>query len=275
MIEWSAHLSTLYRDVPVAGRPAAAARDGARAVETWWVEGEDQDRWVEAVHAADVEVVVITAHAGDLAAGERGFLNIPERHRTVTADVLAAIELAARCGAPFVNVLVGKDTGESGREGQLDLVRGMLAELAGPAAEAGVVLLVEAQNPLEVPGYLLPDAGSVAKLVEQVGSGSVALLYDAYHAAAVGCAPERELIELDGAYAHVQYADFPGRGPVGSGSVPLASILDALVKVGYAGRVGLEYFPDVGSDGAGDPLAAIRKLAHDGAAPLGRRRSPR
>jgi hydroxypyruvate isomerase len=272
MIEWSAHLSTLYRDVPVTSRPAAAAGDGARAVETWWIESEEQDGWVEAVRAAGVEVVVITAHAGDLAMGERGFLNVPARHAAASADVLAAIALAARCGAPFVNVLVGKDTGKSGRRRQLDLVRGTLAELAVPAAEAGVVLLVEAQNPLDVPGYLLPDAGSVAGLVRQVGSASVAMLYDAYHAAAAGCAPARELVELAGVYAHVQYADFPGRGPVGSGSVPLAPILDALLDIGYAGRVGLEYFP---AGGAADPLAAIRTLAHDGAAPLGRRGSLR
>lgn len=66
MIGWSGHLSTIYADLPVPRRPPAAADDGLAAVETWWIDERDQEAWLAAVERADLDVVVITAPAGDL-----------------------------------------------------------------------------------------------------------------------------------------------------------------------------------------------------------------
>lgn len=57
MITWSAHLSTLYRHLPVADRPVAAAAGGARVVETWWVDHLDHHAWCEAIRARGLQLV--------------------------------------------------------------------------------------------------------------------------------------------------------------------------------------------------------------------------
>ena len=55
MITWSAHLSTLYRHLPVSDRPVAAAAAGARVVETWWVGHLDHHAWCEAIRARGLQ----------------------------------------------------------------------------------------------------------------------------------------------------------------------------------------------------------------------------
>ena len=42
---------------------------------------------------------------------------------------------------------------------------------------------------------------------------------------------------------HVQYADSPGRGAPGTGTIDLWALIDRLDAVGYDGRVGLEFVP--------------------------------
>ena len=44
---------------------------------------------------------------------------------------------------------------------------------------------------------------------------------------------------------HVHYADWPGRGAPGTGTVDVLALLQALDRAGYPGTVGLEYDPGV------------------------------
>ena len=100
MIRLSAHLSTLFPDVPELERPTAARSLGFTTVETWWPPADDRDAWVAAVSAASVRAVLVNADGGDLAAGERGFCTVAERHDEVVASVRDAMELArARAAA--------------------------------------------------------------------------------------------------------------------------------------------------------------------------------
>lgn len=255
MIRWSAHLSTLFGHLPSTGRPAAAAAAGAETVETWWVEPEDHEAWRRAIGAAGLGVASITIDAGDLAAGERGFLNVPGNVEAAMDGIAEALALAESVGCAHVNVVVGRSVTGVSRRRQLSQVRGILAEMAPAADRARARLLVEPQNPVDVPGYLLPDAAAAAQLVEDVGHPAVRLLYDTYHAAAVGCDVTAELRSLAGVYTHVQYADHPGRGPAGTGGTDLRAIVDVLADVGYDGCLGLEYFPAAGDE---DPLRSAR-----------------
>jgi hydroxypyruvate isomerase len=196
-------------------------------------------------------------------AGERGHLNRPERHESVMRDVLDAVGLAARGGAPRVNVLVGIDHGGASTAVQLDRVERVLRRMAPDAAAAGVTLVVEALNRQDVPGYLLPNATSAAALVRRVDHPAVRVLYDAYHAAAAGCDPVAELRALSPLVDHVQYADHPGRGAWGTGSVDLAGIVRALLAAGYRGAVARARAP-----------AGCRGSALGGPSSLARRRRP-
>jgi len=96
---WSAHLSALFRELPYLERPQAAAAAGFTAVETWWPEDGLGPAWAAETTRLGLDVALVNCFGGDLAAGERGFLNVPERHAEAIDAFLAALDFAGRSGA--------------------------------------------------------------------------------------------------------------------------------------------------------------------------------
>lgn len=240
----------LYAGLPRDRRPGAASAAGFGLAETWWP-GEPVDEWREAVRASGLAIELINAEAGDVAAGERGFLNVAALRDRELERVRAAVALAASVGAPRVNVLVGRSV-PGVREGrQRAAVISALREAAAGAIQAGITLVVEPINTSDVPGYLVGDATAGYALIDAVGSPAVRLLYDAYHAARAGADPVREVAAFIDVIDHVQYADCPGRGAPGSGEIALAELVGALTAAGYRGAIGLEFDP--GGDAVAPP----------------------
>ena len=241
---WSAHLSALFRELPYLERPRAAAQAGFTRVETWWPDDGLGPAWAAETQRLGLEVALINSYGGDLDAGERGFLNVPERRGDALDAFLDALDLASRCGARTINVLVGRDTGDLPLGAQRAVAADTLARCVPLAEAAGVTIVVEPLNEHDVPGSLLPTPLAAAELVESLGSPSVRLLYDAYHAARSGSDPVREVVRLMPLIGHVQFADCPGRGAPGSGELDLDAFVAALDSAGYEGAVGLEFFAD-------------------------------
>jgi hydroxypyruvate isomerase len=223
---FSAHLSLLFADRPLLERPAAALAAGYDAVEAWWP-GEAARPFAAEVERCGLRLALVNADAGDISAGERGFVNVPERRREALESIAAAVRLAPAS----VNVLVGRG---GGREQVVDVLREAVERLGD------VTLVVEHQNARDVPGYLLPTPREAGELVEQVGSPRLLLLYDAYHAAMAGLDPLADVHRHAGLIGHVQYSEAPGRGEPGP---RFWRFLDALEGIGYTGFVGLEYDP--------------------------------
>ena len=191
---WSAHLSLLFREIEIGSRPRAAANHGFRWVESWWIDDElERDRFARSAMNSEVGLACMNAFAGDLASGDRGFMNSPDRRDEAIASVAAAVEFVAGLKGRSVNVLVGRAHRDAMIPRQLAQVRDVLAELAPVAASAGVTLVVEHLNRGDVPNYLIPTPESCARLVESVGHDSVRMLFDAYHAVAMGLSLKSEI----------------------------------------------------------------------------------
>jgi hydroxypyruvate isomerase len=247
----------LFTELPLASRPAAAARAGFGTVETWWPETAEVDAWAAAIEVEKLDVACLNCFAGDLSRGERGFLNIPARNAQTFEEFSAAVELAVQVGAANVNVLLGRQTeGRSLSRQRRDAVS-MLREFASRAEPAGITILVEPINELDIPGYLAPTLADALTLIESAGCDRIRLLYDAYHIARSGQDPFEGVSDSIAFIGHVQYADQPGRGAPGTGEIDFRKFLDALVEAGYEGAVGLEFDP------AGDTEAALRLVGVD------------
>jgi hydroxypyruvate isomerase len=236
VIRRSAHLATLFPDVPWLDRPAAARAAGFDLVDSRWPPSGLDRAWPAALRAAGLDVACLNAYAGDYATGERGILTDPARREEAVAAFADAVELARAVGAPRINVPVG-------RGGTYAAAVAALRECAALAETAGLTLLVEPINAVDFPGYLVPTAPEAAALIEEVSSDAVRLLYDAYHAAMGGADPVQEVRAYVPLVAHVHYADWPGRGPPGTGRLSLERLEATLVEAGYEGAVGLEYVP--------------------------------
>lgn len=243
MIRWSAHLSMLFTEIPEMGRPAAARAAGFDLVESWWPPADDLPAWVAAVRGERLGVACLNADGGDIAAGERGFCNLPHRHDDTLRAVRAALDLAGEVDAPAINVLAGRTAADVPVTTQRACAAEVLRECGRMAAAEGRIVVVEPINAIDVPDYLLPTPDDVAALLRQVGHDAVRMLYDAYHAAKGGGDPVRDVGRHIDAIGHVQYADHPGRGAPGTGRVDVFAVAEALDRAGYAGAIGLEFAP--------------------------------
>jgi hydroxypyruvate isomerase len=243
MPRFAANLSMLWQELGPYERFAAASAAGFRHVEMLFPHDLDADRLEGTLDRFDLEMVDFDPAPGNWAAGERGLLTLPGREMEFLHGVREAIRLAGQIGTTRLNTLVGvPPAGVSDEQARATAIANLT--MAAPLAQdAGITLLVEAINHVDIPGYWAGTVGAAVALVEAVHHPNVRLQLDQYHAAMAG----EDAIECLHAHlpliAHVQIADIPGRHEPGTGTQPIEAFLDDLDRVGYEGFVGLEYRP--------------------------------
>ena len=248
-LRFDVNCSILFTELPLLERPAAAKAAGFDAVEFWWPFGEyvppdaAADAFVNAVRDAGVELVSLNFHTGDMAAGERGILSDPGRADEFRANVGAVTEIARRTGCARLNAPYGNRLPRVGPAEQDAVALENLAFAAAAAAAIGATVMVEAINSVDVPAFPVDTSDKAAAVIEKVPAGNVALLADLYHLATMGEPVGETLSRHRERIAHVQIADWPGRGAPGTGTGDFEPLFAQLAAQGYPGRVGLEYLP--------------------------------
>jgi hydroxypyruvate isomerase len=252
---FTVNLSILFTELPLLERPAAAAAAGFTAVELWWPrtdsptpERSGLDALGKAIEDAGVRLTGLNFYAGQLPGPDRGALSVPgEESERFRANVDVAAEFARSLGCGALNALYGNRVEGVDPAEQDALALENLVLAARAADRIGAILLIEALNEPESPRYPLvsaPAAVGVADRVnEATGLDNARFLMDLYHLSMNGEDLPRVIERYAARTGHVQIADNPGRGAPGTGSLPLADLLDRLRKAGYDGPVGLEYKP--------------------------------
>ncbi|RRQ82095.1 hydroxypyruvate isomerase [Streptomyces griseofuscus] len=252
---FNVNLSILFTELPLLERPAAAAAAGFTAVELWWPwvdsptpEQSRLDTLKQAIEDAGVRLTGLNFYAGQLPGPDRGALSVPgEESERFRANIEVTADFAASLGCTALNALYGNRVDGVDPAEQDALALDNLVLAARAADRIGATLLIEALNAPESPRYPLVSAPAAVEVVDRVnaatGLQNASFLMDLYHLAMNG----EDLPAVIDRYAartgHVQIADNPGRGAPGTGSLPLADLLDRLRKAGYEGWVGLEYKP--------------------------------
>jgi hydroxypyruvate isomerase len=261
MIRLSGCIEMLYRDehADFVERVGAAARAGLPAIEFWRWRAKDLDRVAAAVHANGLAV------AG-FAVDPAGSIVDPTTHEEFLGGVTESCVVANRLGAGVLIVLAGNERSGVPRSQQHNHIVDALRQAAPIAEAAGVTLCLEPLNTrVDHAGYYLTGAAEGVAIVRAVGSPRVKLLYDVYHQQIT----EGFLIETIaaniGSIGHIHVADVPGRHEPGTGEIDYVNVLRAIDRAGYAGYVGLEFRPRVGTDAALAATQAIVAQAEAGA----------
>ena len=242
MPRFAANLSMLWPELAtVPERIGAAARAGFDAAEILFVHDLGLAELRDSLDEHGVRLVLFDADPGNWAAGERGLLCGPDESRFRRSVERAASD-AAFLGVGWVNLLAGVPESIPS-ETALDLCRERLQWAAASYGGSQLGFLVEAINPLDMPGYALSTPDAAAALVEDVAHSRVRLQFDAYHAGMVGRDPREVLAAQRPLIGHVQVADVPGRHEPGTGRLDLIGLLSDLDASGYDGWVGCEYQP--------------------------------
>jgi hydroxypyruvate isomerase len=198
----------------------------------------------------------------------KGFNN-PQYHDEVVARTVESIDATADAGFPNVIAFTGykwrnaedPTSGEISADACLKNCVTGLKKVVGHAEKRGVTLCLEHLNtrddthPMKGhPGYQGDDIDLVAKIIRQVDSPRLKMLFDIYHVQIMHGDVMRRVEEHKDIIGHVHTAGNPGRAELDDQQeINFPPILRKLLAVGYQGYVGQEFIP------TRDPVAGLRE----------------
>jgi hydroxypyruvate isomerase len=197
-------------------------------------------------------IVCTMGYAGG---GEIGkALNRVENHAAIEQAFRANIPRAAKAGVPNVITFSGNRAGMSDEEGARNTIIG-LNRVKKSAEDHGVTICLELLNSkMDHHDYMCDHTAWGLRVVQEVNSPNVKLLYDIYHMQIM----EGDLIATIRAniqwVGHFHTGGVPGRHELdGSQEVQWDGVMRAIADTGFKGYVAHEFVP------TGDPLESLRK----------------
>lgn len=235
-----------YDPMPIDKLAAAAAAMGILSVEL--VEPKD---W-PVLKRHGLTCALATSH---------GFvkgLNNLDNHPECVEKLTRAIEASAEFGCPNVITFSGMRGELTDEEGIRNMVTG-LKKVAGLAETKKVTVCLEPLNTrvaVEMkghPGYQCDKLDMAVKVIDQVGSDRVKILFDVYHTQIMEGDIISRIRQLKDYIAHYHTAGVPGRNEISADQeINYPAVMKAIVATGYTGFVGQEFIPTTP-----DPLASL------------------
>jgi hydroxypyruvate isomerase len=183
----------------------------------------------------------------------RDGLNRTENHPAIEAGFRACIPQAAKAGIPNVITFSGTRRGMSDDEGMRNTIIG-LNRVKKIAEDHGVTICMELLNSkVNHPDYMADRTAWGARVMQEVNSPHVKLLYDIYHMQIM----EGDLIATITAnmawIGHFHTGGVPGRHELDDAQeVEWRGVMSAIAGAGFAGYVAHEFLP------TRDPLTSLR-----------------
>ena len=243
MPRFCANLSMLFTEVDFLERFDAAAKAGFAGVESLFPYDVEAEAIKARLEANGLEQVLFNLPAGDWAKGERGIACHPDRVQESREGVDKAIAYARVLGNRQVNCLAGiRPQGHDCASVEKTFVDN-LRYAADKLEAAGIRLVMEMINTLDIPGFYLQNTRQALEISDKVGSANLFLQYDIYHMQIMEGDLARTLENQLAAINHVQLADNPGRHEPGTGEINYRFLFEHLDRIGYQGWIGCEYKP--------------------------------
>lgn len=248
----SANISLLFSELPLLSRIGAAAESGFDGIEIQFPYEVSAESLKRELDRCSMPLALINMPAGDLLLGGTGIAASPNEFARFDCALQLALQYAKIVRPRAINVLAGRLAIGVDRELALETLSKNLRQAASAFSELGVLLTVEAINPVDMAGYLINSPESLVDMLSRVSHPNCFAQVDIYHMEAQGYSAEHVSHLLSGKIGHVQFADFPGRGEPGSGNIAFSAWVKMLEKAKYKGFLGAEYHPsshDVGGGG--------------------------
>ena len=172
-------------------------------------------------------------------------LNDQSRHENFLAGLEETIAVAEFLSVPVLITQTGMDIPSLSHQDQLSNIASGLKRAVPILERAGRILVFEPLNVrVDHPGYLLSRSEDAFAIARQVGNPHVKVLFDIYHQQITEGDLIRTIQNNIDWIGHFHAAGNPGRGTPLEGEINYDAVFAAIAATGYAGKVGLEYFPD-------------------------------
>jgi hydroxypyruvate isomerase len=183
-------------------------------------------------------------------------LNRTDHHAAIEAALRVNIPLAAKAGVPNVITFSGNRRGMADKEGSRNTIAG-LNRLKKIAEDNGVVICLELLNSkVNHPDYMADHTAWGVRVMEEVNSPNVKLLYDIYHMQIMEgdlIATIRKNIAWIG---HFHTGGVPGRHELDSTQeIQWDGVMRSIAATDFKGYVAHEFLP------LHDPMASLRAAA--------------
>jgi hydroxypyruvate isomerase len=241
--KFAANLSMMFNEVPFLERFAAAASAGFRGVEYLFPYDHPVDTLEELLNRHNLENVLFNLPPGDWASGERGITCLPGREAEFRAGVHIAIGYANRLKTQRVHAMAGVVPQGADAGAVKDTYISNLKYAAAELATHGIMLLIEAINTRDMPGFYLNTQAQAHAVMEEVGAPNLKMQMDLYHMQIMEGDLAMKLRKYLPHCGHVQAAGVPERHEPDTGEVSYGYLFETLDTLGYDGWVGCEYRP--------------------------------
>jgi len=247
MPKFAANLSMLYGEHDFLDRFAAAAKDGFQGVEYLFPYAFEKEVLAEALKVNKLTQVLHNMPAGNWDAGERGLACLPDRVGEFQDGVGKAIDYAKALGCTQLHAMAGVRPAGVDADTLDRTYIDNLRFATQKTKEAGIRLLIEAINTIDIPGFYLSTSAQAFAVMETVGSDNLFFQYDIYHMQIMEGDLVRTIEKNLAKIAHMQLADNPGRNEPGTGEINYPFVFSAIDRMGYKGWIGCEYKPKAGT----------------------------
>ena len=242
MPRFAANVSTMFPEVPVDERFAAARAMGFHAVEYLFPYAEPVDEIKRRLDATGIRMILLNTPLGDAANGDRGLAALPARQAEFGQHFDQAMGYARTLDVPMIHVMAGI-VPEAEREAAEPALVDNVRRAADIAANHGIRVLLEPLNHEDTPGYFLTLTAETRRLIQAIGRDNVLLQYDLYHRQIMEGNLARSIADNLDLIGHIQFSSVPGRHEPQHGEVNLPFLFDLCDRLGYDGWIGCEYRP--------------------------------
>ena len=238
MPEFAANLTMMFGEVDFLDRFGEAAKAGFKGVEYLFPFDHEKELLAGLLAENGLSQVLHNLPAGDWDGGERGIACHPDRVGEFQDGVGQAIDYAKALSCDQLNCLAGiVPRGVSDQKVHDTFVRNLVFA-AARLDEAGIRLLIESINTIDIPGFYLTRTQQGRSIINEVGSSNLFLQYDMYHMQIMEGDLARTMEANLEIIRHLQLADNPG-----TGEINYPYLFQFIDGTDYDGWIGCEYRP--------------------------------
>lgn len=232
-------IDALFTDLPFEQRPAKVKEAGVNAFEFWGWRGRDMDGLAKIREELGLEVAGFACDTG-------GPLVAPGSAKNFIPALKDTLAAAKKIGCREIIAAVGQELKDLPRSQQHENCVEAFRAAAPLCEDAGVTLSIETLNVLvDHKGYYLATSEEGFRMVDEVGSPRVKLLFDIYHQQITEGNLIANITTNIAKIAHFHVADVPGRHQPGTGEINYLNVFRGIAAAGFSGFLGLEMWPTI------------------------------
>ena len=247
-MNFAANLTMLFTEYDFLDRFEKAYKNNFKAVEYLFPYDYNPQELKNLLNEFNLKQALHNLPAGDWNNGERGIACHPDRIDEFKNGVDTAIEYAKTLNCNQLNCLIGIPPEGISEEELENLIIDNLKYASDKLKNEKIILLIEAINTIDIPGFYLNTTEQAKAIINKVKSDNIFIQYDAYHMQIMEgnlSLTLRDNIEM---IKHIQIADHPGRNEPGTGEINYDFLFKYIKSIGYEGYIGCEYNPYNGTE---------------------------